>query len=100
EAYARIGTSKSTGYKLYCLCGHVTRPGVYEVPFGATLRELIALAGGVSGSGRLQTVLLGGAAGAFVTPAELDTPLTFEGVRAIGATLGSGVVMRFDDTVD
>ncbi len=100
EAYARIGTTKSTGYKLYCLCGHVTRPGVYEIPFGATMRELIALAGGVGGSGRLQAVLLGGAAGAFVTPAELDTPLTFEGMRAIGATLGSGVVMLFDDTVD
>jgi NADH-quinone oxidoreductase subunit F len=99
-AYARIGTEKSTGYKLYCLSGHVVRPGVYEVPFGATLRELIALAGGVGGSGRLQAVLLGGAAGAFVTPAELDTPLTFEGTRAIGATLGSGVVMLFDDTID
>src|SRR5207247_801769 len=99
-AYARIGTEKSTGYKLYCLSGHVVRPGVYEVPFGATLRELIALAGGVGGSGRLQAVLLGGAAGAFVTPGELDTPLTFEGTRAIGATLGSGVVMLFDDGVD
>jgi NADH-quinone oxidoreductase subunit F len=100
DAYSRIGTEKSTGYKLYCLSGHVVRPGVYEVPFGATLRELIALAGGVSGNGRLQAVLLGGAAGAFVTPGELDTPLTFEGTRAIGATLGSGVVMLFDDTVD
>jgi NADH-quinone oxidoreductase subunit F len=100
EAYARIGTEKSTGYKLYCLSGHVVRPGVYEVPFGATLRELIALAGGVGGNGRLQAVLLGGAAGAFVTPEELDTPLTFEGTRAIGATLGSGVVMLFDDTID
>ncbi|HTM50693.1 MAG TPA: NAD(P)H-dependent oxidoreductase subunit E [Bryobacteraceae bacterium] len=99
-AYARIGTEKSTGYKLYCVCGHVSSPGVYETPFGPTLRELIAMAGGVSGSGRLQAVLLGGAAGAFVTPAELDTPLTFEGTRAIGATLGSGVVMLFDDTVD
>jgi len=45
-------------------------------------------------------VLLGGAAGAFVSPAELDTPLTFEGTRAIGASLGSAVVMLFDDTVD
>jgi NADH-quinone oxidoreductase subunit F len=99
-AYARIGTEKSAGYKLYCVCGHVARPGVYETPFGPTLRDLIAMAGGVSGSGRLQAVLLGGAAGAFVTPDELDTPLTFEGTRAIGATLGSGVVMLFDDTVD
>jgi NADH-quinone oxidoreductase subunit F len=99
-AYARIGTAHSTGYKLFCLSGHVVRPGVYEVPFGPTLRELIGLAGGVAGSGRLQAVLLGGAAGVFVTPGELDTPLTFEGTRSIGATLGSGVVMLFDDTVD
>ena len=67
---------------------------------GATLRQLIELAGGVAGSGQLQAVLLGGAAGTFVGPQELDTPLTFEGTRAIGATLGSGVVMLFDDTVD
>jgi NADH-quinone oxidoreductase subunit F len=99
-AYASIGTSNSTGYRLFCLCGDVVRPGVYEVPFGRTLREMIELAGGVSGNGRLQAVLLGGAAGAFVSPAELDTPLTFEGTRAIGATLGSGVIMPFDDGVN
>ena len=99
-AYASIGTSNSTGYRLFCLCGHVARPGVYEVPFGPTLREVIDLAGGLSGTGRLQAVLLGGAAGAFVTPAELDTPLTFEGTRKIGATLGSGVIMPLDDSMD
>jgi NADH-quinone oxidoreductase subunit F len=99
-AYAAIGTERSTGTKLFCLSGHIARPGVYEAAFGATLRELIDLAGGVAGSGRLQAVLLGGAAGAFVTPAELDTPLTFEGTRAIGASLGSAVVMLFDDTID
>ena len=99
-AYARIGTGNSAGYRLFCLCGHVAKPGVYEVPFGVTLRDMIELAGGVGGSGRLQAVLLGGAAGALVSPAELDTPLTFEATRAIGATLGSGVIMPFDDTVD
>jgi NADH-quinone oxidoreductase subunit F len=99
-AYAQIGTASSTGYRLFCLSGHVVRPGVYEVPFGATLRDLIDLAGGVGGNGRLQAVLLGGAAGAFVAPKELDTPLTFEGTRAIGATLGSGVIMPFDDSID
>jgi NADH-quinone oxidoreductase subunit F len=98
-AYARIGAGNSAGYRLFCLSGHVVRPGVYEVPFGATLRSMIDLAGGVGGNGRLQAVLLGGAAGAFVSPGELDTPLTFEGTRAIGATLGSGVIMLFDDTV-
>ena len=99
-AYARIGTANSTGNRLFCLSGHVVRPGVYEIPFGATLRNLIDLAGGVGGNGRLQAVLLGGAAGAFVSPKELEVPLTFEGTRAIGATLGSGVVMLFDDSVD
>jgi NADH-quinone oxidoreductase subunit F len=99
-AYARIGTAGSAGYRLFCLCGHVVRPGVYEVPFGVTLREIIQLAGGIGGNGRLQAVLLGGAAGTFVSPAELDTPLTFEGTRTIGATLGSGVVMPFDDSID
>jgi NADH-quinone oxidoreductase subunit F len=98
--YAKIGTPQSTGYRLFCLSGHVVRPGVYEVPFGATLRQLIEMGGGVGGNGRLQAVLLGGAAGAFVAPKELDTPLTFEATRAIGATLGSGVIMLFDDSLD
>ena len=100
SSYAEIGTPDSSGYRLFCVSGHVAKPGVYEVTFGATLRELIELAGGVGGSGKLQAVLLGGAAGAFVAPRELDTPLTFAGARAIGATLGSGVVMLFDDSVD
>ena len=100
DAYSRVGTPNSSGYRLFCLSGHVAKPGVYEVPFGATLRNLIDLAGGVAGTGKLQAVLLGGAAGAFVSPTELDTPLTFEGTRAIGATLGSGVIMLFDDSID
>jgi len=99
-AYARIGTENSAGYRLFCVSGHVVRPGVYETPYGPTLRNLIEMAGGVGGTGRLQAVLLGGAAGSFVSPAELDTLLTFEGTRAIGATLGSGVVMLFDDSMD
>jgi NADH-quinone oxidoreductase subunit F len=61
---------------------------------------VIELAGGVGGNGHLQAVLLGGAAGVFVAPAELDMPLTFEGTRATGATLGSGVVMLLDDSID
>jgi NADH-quinone oxidoreductase subunit F len=99
-AYAHIGTAHSSGYRLFCVSGHVVKPGVYEVPFGVTLRQVIVLAGGVAGNGKLQAVLLGGAAGAFVSPGELDIPLTFEGTRAIGATLGSGVIMLFDDSVD
>ncbi|MEL7157630.1 MAG: NAD(P)H-dependent oxidoreductase subunit E [Actinomycetota bacterium] len=97
-AYAARGTDGSAGTKLFCLSGHVVRPGLYEVPFGPTLGEVLDLAGGVTGS--LRAVLLGGAAGSFVGPDALDMPLTFEGVRERGASLGSGVVMAFDDTVD
>jgi NADH-quinone oxidoreductase subunit F len=99
-AYASVGTESSTGPRVFCLSGHVERAGVYEVPMGTTLRQLLAMAGGVAGTGRLQAVLLGGAAGTFISPKEIDVPLTFEGTRAIGATLGSGVVMLFDDSVD
>jgi len=100
DAFAAIGTGASTGPKLFCVSGHVARPGVYEVTFGATLREVLELAGGVAGSRSVRAVLLGGAAGSFVGPSELDVPLTFEGTRAIGASLGSGVIMVFDDRSD
>jgi NADH-quinone oxidoreductase subunit F len=99
-AYAATGTEKSPGQKLFCVSGHVERPGVYEVEFGATLGELLELSGGVRDGRPLQTVLLGGAAGSFVGPDQLDLPLTFEDARAAGTTLGSGVVMVMDDTVD
>ena len=99
-AFAATGTEQSTGTKLFCVSGCAVRPGVYEVPFGITLKALIDRAGGVRDGRPLQAVLLGGAAGVFVTPDELDFPLTVEGARAAGATLGSGVVMLFDDRVD
>jgi NADH-quinone oxidoreductase subunit F len=99
-AFARTGTEDSTGTKLFCVSGCAARPGLYEVPFGMTLGQLVDLAGGVRDGRRLKAVLLGGAAGVFVTPEELDIPLTIEGTRAAGATIGSGVVMLFDDHVD
>jgi len=100
ESWARLGTPASTGTRLFCLSGHVERPGLYEVPFGATLRDLIDLAGGVPGGRGVKAVLLGGAAGSFVGPGHLDLPLTFEDARAAGATLGSGVIMVYDETAD
>jgi NADH-quinone oxidoreductase subunit F len=99
-AFATRGTSASTGTKLFCLSGSVSRPGVYEVDFGATLRDLIDLAGGVVAGRSMRAVLLGGAAGTFATVDDLDVPLTFEATRAAGLSLGSGVVMVLDDTTD
>ena len=99
-AFAATGTAGSTGPKLFCLSGHVARPGVYEVEFGLTLGELLELGGGVPHGRAIRAILLGGAAGVFVGPEALDMPLTFEATRAAGATLGSGVVMVFDETTD
>jgi NADH-quinone oxidoreductase subunit F len=99
-AYARTGTHDSTGTRLFCLSGHVREPGLYDVPMGTTLRALIDLAGGLPDGRTLQAVLLGGAAGSFVTEQQLDVPLSFEGTRAAGATLGSGAVIVLDDTAD
>jgi NADH-quinone oxidoreductase subunit F len=100
ETYAAIGTEGSTGPRLFCLSGHVERPGVYEHPHGITLGDAIELAGGVRGGKGLKAVLLGGAAGGFVGPDRLDARLTFEDARAGGYTLGSGVVMVFDEDTD
>ncbi len=101
-AFARVGEGNSTGPKLFCISGNIARPGVYEVPFAPapTLRKLIELAGGVPNGRAIQAVMLGGAAGVFVGPDELDIQLTFEGARAAKVTLGSGVILVFDDTVD
>jgi len=99
-AAATIGTAQSAGTRLFCVSGHVGKPGVYEVPMGATLGDLMTLAGGVAGTGTLQCALLGGAACAFVRPDEMNLKLTHEDTRAAGLSLGSGVVVAFDDSVD
>jgi NADH-quinone oxidoreductase subunit F len=100
SAFAGRGTEASAGTKLFCVSGSVAVPGCYEVPFGTTVRELLTRAGGIPADRPLQALLLGGAAGGFVAPEHLDAQLTFEGMQAIGASLGSGVVMVLDDTVD
>jgi len=94
--YAQTGTEGSTGTRLFCLSGHVGRPGLYEVPFGTPLRELLELAE----ARPPKAVLLGGAAGSFLRPDQLDLPLTFEDARAAGTTLGSGVVIVYDESAD
>jgi NADH-quinone oxidoreductase subunit F len=104
DAFAKIGTEQSTGTRLFCVSGNVQKPGLYEAPFGITARDLLEMAGGVAKGGergrKLQAVLLGGAAGIFIRPDELDLRLTFEDTRAAKATLGSGVFMVVDDSID
>ena len=99
-AWAKVGTPGSTGTRLFCLSGHVAKPGLYEIECGRTLRDAIDVAGGIPNGRALQAILLGGAAGTFVGPAALDMPLSLEGARDSKATLGSGVIMVFDETAD
>jgi NADH-quinone oxidoreductase subunit F len=99
--YRKIGTDRSSGPKLFCVSGQIEKPGLYEVPFGVTLRHLLFdLAGGLKQGRKLQAVLFGGAAGAFATEKNLDVILSFEHLSAAGLPLGSGAVMVFDDSAD
>lgn len=99
--YRKIGTEHSPGPKLFCVSGQIQRPGLYEVPFGVTLRHLLFdLAGGSKRERKLQAVLMGGAAGAFAAEKDLDVILSFENLSAAGLPLGSGSVMVFDDSAD
>jgi NADH-quinone oxidoreductase subunit F len=100
ETWLAQGTESSPGTKLFCLSGHVARPGLYEAPFGATVREIIDRAGGVPNERAIKAILLGGAAGLFIGPELLDMPLSYEDVRANDVTLGSGVIMVFDEEAD
>ena len=94
-----IGTAGSAGPKLVSVSGHVARPGVYEIAPGLSLRDFLERqCGGVTG--QLAAVLMGGAAGTFLLPDEIDVPLTFEDLREAGSTFGSGAIMVFNDTVD
>lgn len=98
EAYRSVGTENSPGTKLFCLSGDVQNPGVYETPFGIPMQDLLALAGGQRGE--IQAILLGGAAGAFAKPDQLDLPMSFEGLKQAGLPLGSGVVLVINTEKD
>jgi NADH-quinone oxidoreductase subunit F len=98
EAYAALGTPESTGIKLFCMSGDIALPGVYEVEFGATLGQLIEMAGGPIED--IAAILLGGVAGSFVGTDLLDLPLTFEDTRSAGVSLGTAVIMPFGISTD
>lgn len=99
EWFASIGSPpKSTGTRIFCLSGHVKRPGNYEVPMGITLRELIfEHGGGMRSQKPLKAIIPGGASAAFFTPDHLDVKLDFEAVAQAGSMLGSGGVTVMED---
>jgi NADH-quinone oxidoreductase subunit F len=100
EWFRSIGPENSPGPKLYCVSGHVARPGVYELPMGTPLREIIfEHAGGVPGGRALKAVIPGGASMPVFTPDEIDVPMDMDSVQKAGSFLGSAGIMVMDDSV-
>jgi NADH-quinone oxidoreductase subunit F len=99
EWFQQWGTEKSVGLKLFCLSGHVNNPGLIEAPYGVSVRALVEEFGG-GFMGDPQAVLVGGAAGGFLTPNELDVPLTNEDLAKYDVPIGSGAIMVFSHSVD
>jgi NADH-quinone oxidoreductase subunit F len=92
---------KNTGPKLYCMSGHVEKPGVYEAPMGIKFLELLELAGGMKGGRKLKAVIPGGASAAMLTADEVqDLPMDFDGVAAAKSMLGSAAIVVMDETTD
>jgi len=99
--FAGIGTERSTGTKLFCVSGHVERPGVYEEPMGITFREIIEdRCGGVRGGRQLKAFIPGGSSAPVLAADKVDTPADFDSVAAAGSMLGSGGIIVMDDSVD
>ncbi|MEM7292513.1 MAG: NADH-ubiquinone oxidoreductase-F iron-sulfur binding region domain-containing protein [Pseudomonadota bacterium] len=101
DTYASIGAGKSRGTITLQLGGNVKRGGLFEVPFGVPLRDVLFNMGGGSASGRpIRAVQAGGPLGAYIPESKFDTPIDYEAFKAIGAMLGHGGLVVFDDTVD
>ena len=100
-AYAALGVGRSTGTMPFQLGGNLAQGGLVELPFGVTLQELVHRWGGGSASGRpLKAIQVGGPLGAYLPASQWETPLTYEAFAAIGAMLGHGGIVAFDDTAD
>ena len=98
ERFAGIGTAKQGGTRLFCVSGHVVRPGVYEAPVSVTLRELIEAAGGVRDGNKLKAVIPGGISAKILTADEIDVGMDFDSLMAVGSMAGSGGVIVMDET--
>ncbi len=100
EWYASFGTEKSKGTRIFCLSGHVNKPGNYELPLGTPLRTLIydeQYGGGIRGNKNLKAIIPGGSSTFILGPDKVDTTLDFEAIAAAGSMLGSGGVIVLDE---
>ena len=101
EWFASLGPEKNGGPKLYCVSGHVKRPGVFEAPMKVSLQELVfEYAGGVRDGHTLKAVIPGGSSVPILMPDQIDIPATFDDIAKAGSMLGSAAIMVLDDTTD
>jgi NADH-quinone oxidoreductase subunit F len=96
--FAAIGTGSQGGTRLFCISGHVVRPGVYEEPVSVTLRQLIERAGGMRNGHRLKAVIPGGISARILRADEIDVAMDFNSLMAAGSMAGSGGVIVMDET--
>jgi len=99
EWFAGLGTKTQGGTRMYSVSGRVKKPAVYEAPVSVTLRQLIEMAGGVSGTGRLKAVVPGGGSAAILTAHEIDVTMDVDGLKAAGTMIGSAGVIVMDESV-
>lgn len=98
--YAKLGSERNGGTRLFCLSGHVQRPGVYELPMGYNLKKMIyEVAGGIPGGKQLKAVVPGGSSTPVLLPSEIDIGMDFDQVAKAGSMLGSGGVVVLDESV-
>ncbi len=99
DEYAKVGTEKSKGTKVFALAGEINNTGLIEVPMGITLREIVFdIGGGISGGKNFKAVQTGGPAGGCIPEEYLDTPVDYESLARLGSIMGSGGIIVIDDS--
>jgi NADH-quinone oxidoreductase subunit F len=98
EWYSNLGSAKNGGTRLFCISGHVNRPGIYELPMGFNLKKMIEeIAGGIPNGRQLKAVIPGGSSCPLLKAEEIDLPMDFDSLAKAGSMLGSGGVVVIDD---
>ncbi len=101
EWFAKTGPEKNSGPKLFCISGHVNRPGTYEAPMTVSLKDLIydpKFGGGIRGGHQLKCVIPGGSSVPVLLPDQIDVPASFDGIAKAGSFLGSAGIIVMDET--
>jgi NADH:ubiquinone oxidoreductase subunit F (NADH-binding)/Pyruvate/2-oxoacid:ferredoxin oxidoreductase delta subunit len=95
--YAKIGTDKSKGTKVFAVTGKITYPGLIEVPLGTTFRQIMEIAGGIPNGKKYKSAQIGGPSGGCIPMSLIDTSIDYESLKSVGAIMGSGGLVFMDE---